>query len=198
MTVTPPQPAVPAEPPAPPTRPLPIADPAVRSGWVFASVAVAAIIGWIVNMIAGFAFPSGAPAEWVYNAGISLDLIAVAIASGVGALLSIRPRPVRKARVFPWLGLGFGLVAVVAWAVNASGLYDTLFFGGRGRYLLDTAGAFFLGAVWALGAIFSVWGYRTPPRPWHNAAAIAGIALWAIVLIGVAASAVLYALDLTD
>ena len=195
MTVTPPQPPVP--PAAPPPLAL-IVDPAIRSVWVLAGVAVVAIVGWIVNMVAGFGFPQNAPVEWIYNAGISLDLIGVAIASGVGALLSIRPRPVRKARVFPWLGLGFGVVAVIGWAVASEGLWETLLLGGRGRYMEDTAGAFALGAVWSLGAIFSAYGYRTPARRWHNAAAIAGIVLWAVVLIGVLLSAVLYAADLTD
>lgn len=196
MTVTPPPP--PAASPAPHPAPVVIPDPSHRSIWVLAGVAVAAIAGWIVNMVAGFGFPQNAPVEWVYNAGISLDLIAVAIASGIGALLSIRPRPVRMARVFPWLGLGFGVVAVVGWAISSGGMWDTLLFGGRGRYMIDVGGAFYLGAVWSLGAIFSAYGYRRPARPGHNAAAIAGIALWAVVLVGVLLSAVLYAADLTD
>ena len=195
MTVTPPQPPVPpaAQPPL-----VLIVDPAIRNVWVLAGVAVAAIVGWIVNMVAGFGFPPNAPVEWIDNAGISLDLIAVAIATGIGALLSIHPRPVRKARVFPWLGLGFGVVAVIGWAVSSAGLWETLFLGGRGRYMQDIAGAFALGIPWTLGAIFSAYGYRTPAYRWHNAAAIAGIVLWAIVLVGVLLSAVLYAADLTD
>lgn len=196
MTVIPPQPPVP-QPPVPQPDPQ-ILDPAHRSVWVLAGVAAAAIVGWVVNMIAGFGFPQNAPVEWVYNAGISLDLIGVAIATGIGALLSIRPHPVRKARVFPWLGLGFGVVAVIGWAVASGGLWDTLLFGSRGRYMEDTAGAFFLGAVWSLGAIFSAYGFRRPAHRGHNAAAIVGIVLWAVVLVGVLLSAVLYAVDLTD
>lgn len=165
---------------------------------MLAGVAAAAIVGWIVNMVAGFGFPSNAPVEWVYNAGISLDLIAVAIATGIGALLSIRPHPVSKARVFPWLGLGFSLLALVGWALASGGMWATLLLGGRGRYMEDVGGAFYLGAVWALGAIFSAYGYRKPAHPWHNAAAIAGIVLWAAVLVGVLLSACLYAADLTD
>lgn len=195
MTVTPPPP--PASPVAPPTV-APLADPSSRSLWVLAGVTVAAIAGWIVNMVAGFGFPQNAPVEWVYNAGISLDLIGVAIATGVGALLTIRPRPVRKARVFPWLGLGFGVIALIGWAIASGGLWDTLFLGGRGRYMNDVGGAFYLGAVWSLGAIFSAYGFRKPAHPGHNAAAIAGIVLWAIVLVGVLLSAVLYAADFTD
>jgi len=195
MTATPPQPPAPQVGSHPRK---PITDPSSRSVWVLAGVAAAAIVGWIINMVAGFGFPQNAPVEWVYNAGISLDLIAVAIATGIGALLSIRPRPVSKARVFPWLGLGFGLVALVGWAIASGGMWDTLLFGGRGRYMVDVGGAFYLGAPWALGAIFSAYGYRKPAHPWHNAAAIAGIVLWALVLVGVLLSAVLYAADLTD
>ena len=195
MTVTPPPPPVSSAPHPPLVR---IPDPSHRSVWVLAGVAAVAIVGWIVNMVAGFGFPQNAPVEWVYNAGISLDLIAVAIATGVGALLSIRPRAVRKARVFPWLGLGFGIVAVIGWAVASGGLWETLLLGGRGRYMEDTAGAFALGIPWSLGAIFSAYGYRIPAHRWHNAAAIAGIVLWVVVLVGVLLSAVLYAADLTD
>jgi hypothetical protein len=194
MTVTPPPPPVSAAPPIPVTIP----NPSHRSIWVLAGVAAAAIVGWIVNMVAGFGFPQNAPVEWVYNAGISLDLIGVAIATGIGALLTIRPRPVRMARVFPWLGLGFGVIALVGWAISSGGLWDTLLFGGRGRYMIDVGGAFYLGAVWSLGAIFSAYGFRRPSYRWHNAAAIAGIVLWALVLVGVLLSAVLYAADLTD
>ena len=93
--------------------------------------------------------------------------------------------------------VGFGVAALIAWAVTAGGLFETLL-GGRGRYMEDVAGAMLFGIPWALAAIFGAYGYRIPARPWHNAAAIAGIVLWAVVLIGVLASAVLYALDLTD
>jgi len=82
MTVTPPQPPQPTVPPAPAPPLVRIVDPAIRNVWVLAGVAVAAIVGWIVNMVAGFGFPPNAPVEWVYNAGISLDLIGVAIATG--------------------------------------------------------------------------------------------------------------------
>lgn len=194
MTVTPPLPPLP---PASGPQPVRVDDPAIRSVWVLAGVAVVAIIGWIVNMVAGFGFPSGAPLEWVSNAGISLALIAVAIATGVGALISIRPRPVRPARVLPWLAAGFGVAALIAWAVTASGLFETLS-GGRGRYIEDVAGAALFGVPWSLAAIFGAYGYRIPARPRHNAAAIAGIVLWAVVLVGVLLSAVLYAADLTD
>jgi hypothetical protein len=132
------------------------------------------------------------------NAGITIDLVAVFIACAIGFGVSVRMRPARPSRVFPWLGLGFSAVALVAWAVTSQGLWDTLLADGRGRYMNDIAGAFTLGIPWTLGAIFSAYGIRGRTRPHLNAVAFTGIGLWAVVLLGVLASALLYAADLTD
>jgi hypothetical protein len=160
--------------------------------------AALALVGIVLNVVGGAGFPAAAPVEWLMNAGLTIDLVAVLIACGIGFGVSLRARPVRPALVFPWLGLGFSALALVAWAVSAGGLFETLFLGGRGRYMEDVAGAFVLGVPWLLGAIFSAYGLRRRTRPALNAASWAGIALWAVVLVGVLASALLYAADLTD
>ncbi|AYF98478.1 hypothetical protein [Protaetiibacter intestinalis] len=168
------------------------------SPWVLGGVAVAATAAWVLNLVGGLGFPDGAPAEWGMNAVISIDLVGVAIATGVGALVAARRRPSRESRVLPWLGVGLALVAAVAWAATSPGLWQTLFAGRGGRYAYDVGGVFFTGIAWALGAVFGAFGYRTGGLPIRNAAALAGIVLWAIVAAGAVGSALLYAADLTD
>lgn len=181
----------------PGASPDPLAT-ALLSPWGHLVVFLLAVVGIVVNVSGGANFPSNAPVEWIMNAGITIDLVAVAIACGIGVRVARGRRLARPARVFPWLGLGLGIVAVVTWAVSSSGLWETLFLGGRGRYMNDVAGAFLFGIAWALGAIFSAYGVRGNTRPHLNVVSAFGIVLWAVVLVGVLASAVLYGLDLTD
>ncbi|QNO36805.1 hypothetical protein H4J02_09965 [Protaetiibacter sp. SSC-01] len=190
-----PAPDAPEAAPVAPSDPLRIATP---SPWGHAVVAALALVGIVLNVIGGAGFPAAAPVEWLMNAGLTIDLVAVLIACGIGVGVTLRARPVRPALVFPWLGLGLSAVALLAWAVGAVGLYETLFFGGRGRYMEDVGGAFLAGIPWALGAIFSAYGIRRGTQRRLNVAAWVGIAMWAIVLVGVLASALLYAADLTD
>lgn len=178
-----------------PSTPVSIATP---SPWGHAVVAGLALVGIVLNVIGGAGFPAAAPVEWLMNAGITIDLVAVLIACGIGFGVTLRARPVRPSLVFPWLGFGFSVVAFAAWAVSAVGLYETLFFDGRGRYMNDVGGVFLLGLPWTLGAIFSAYGLRRGTRAPLIAASWVGIALWAISLAGVLASALLYAADLTD
>lgn len=182
---------------APGASPDPLAT-AMLSPWGHLLVLVLAIVGIVLNVIGGAGFPSNAPVEWIMNAGITIDLVAVALACGIGLLVARSRRLARPARVFPWLGLGFAVVSLLAWALASTGLWETLFLEGRGRYMNDVGGAFYLGVPWALGAIFSAYGVRGNTKPHLNAAAYVGIALWAVVLAGVLASALLYAADLTD
>ncbi|PZQ88099.1 MAG: hypothetical protein DI534_11525 [Leifsonia xyli] len=198
-----PQPATQPEPqPAPqPGPPVTGPDPlrtATPSPWGHAVAAGLALVGIALNVGGGAGFPSSAPVEWIMNAGITIDLVAVLVACGIGFGVSLRQRAVRPALVFPWLGLALALVGFFSWAVMSGGLFETLIFGGRGRYMTDIGGAFYTGVAWTLGAIFSAYGLRGRTRPAPNIAAWVGIGLWALTLIGVVTSALLYAADLTD
>jgi len=198
--VAPPVVPQPAQPPHPAAM-QPVVDPsrtAALTPWGHLVVAALAVVGLTLNVIGGAGFPSNAPVEWVMNAGITIDIVAVALACGIGIGVSARMRPARPSRVFPWLGLAFAAVALVIWAVMSGGMWETLLGLGRGRYMDDTSGAFVAGIGWALGGIFSAYGLRRRQPAQLNAAAWAGIALWAVVLVGVVASALLYAADLTD
>ncbi len=170
---------------------------AIASPWGHAVVALLALVAIVINVAGGAGFPAAAPVEWFMNAGLTIDLVAVLIACGIGFRVSLRARPVRPTRVFPWLALGFSFFAFLAWLVFADGLLATLT-GGRGRYMEDVAGAFLLGPLWTLGAIFAAYSLRRRGKASLTAVSWASIALWVIVLAGVLASALLYAADLTD
>lgn len=195
-----------APPAVPQPYPSPVAahpgpDPyrtATLSPWGHAVAAVLALVGIVLNVVGGAGFPSNAPVEWIMNAGLTIVMVAVFIACTIGFGVSVRMRPARPSLVFPWLGLGFAALALVGWALTSQGLWDTLLADGRGRYMNDTAGAFTLGIPWALGAIFSAYGVRGRTKSYLNAVSFTGIGLWAVVLLGVLASALLYAADLTD
>ncbi len=171
---------------------------ALLSPWGHAVAAGLALVGIVVNVVAGAGFPSNAPVEWIMNAGLTIDLVAVFIACLIGFIVSLRRRPARPAIVFPWLSAAVALLSLVIWAFASQGLWETLLLGGRGRYMNDTGGAFVAGIPWAIGAIFGAYGLRARTKPHLNALSWAAIGLWAIVLLGVLASAVLYAMDLTD
>jgi len=176
----------------------PVPATAQRVAWGHIVVLVLSAIGLALNIVGGLGFPSAAPIEDAMNVGISIDLGALVVICGTGLIFSLQEPQGRPARVLPWLGLGFSLVAFVAWAVNAGGLFETVFANGRGRYMLDTVGPFYFGIPWVLGATFSAYGLRRGAPRARTAASIAGLVLWAVVLIGALASALLYAAHQTD
>lgn len=182
---------------APGVAPDPLAT-ALLSPWGHTAALVLALIGILLNVVGGAGFPGNAPVEWIMNAGITIDLVAVALACGIGLLTALKRRPARPSFVFPWLGLGFSVLALLAWASSSGGLWETLFLDGRGRYMNDIGGAFVFGIPWTLGAIFSAYSVRGNTKMYLNVAAYVGIALWAITLAGVIASALLYGARLTD
>lgn len=167
--------------------------------WGHGVVAVLALIGLVLNFIGLSGFPGAAPIEAIMAFGIGVDLFAVIVACVVGFGVTVRMRPVRPSKVFPWVGLGMSALTLVIWAVNSGGLWETLTEVGRGRYMDDTVGAFAFGIPWALGAIFCAFGLRSRgSKTSVTIASWAGIVMWAIVLFGVVASSLLYGMDLTD
>lgn len=182
----------------PPVAEAPARPTARRLPWGFVAAGTLAVVGAVMNFVGLSGFPNNAPVEMLMAFGIGLDILAVVVVCIVGLIVALTRPLGRPSRIFPWLGLGFAMVALIAWAITAGGLFDTLFAGGRGRYMNDTFGPFLLGIPWALGAIFSAFGMRHPSTTGRTVASIVGIALWAIVLAGVAASSILYGLDLTD
>lgn len=175
-----------------------VAAAAFRTPWGHIAVILLASVGLVLNIIGGNESIAG-PVEEIMYFGISVDLGVAILVCSIGLVVSLLSPRAQRSIAFPKLGLAFSLVAFVAWLVNADGLFATLFFDGRGRYMHDTVGPFFFGIPWVLGAIFSAYGLRgRGGSAKSNAAASVGLLLWAVVLAGVIASGLLYGADLTD
>lgn len=180
---------VPVVDPARTTRPTPAGH---------GTVLLASTVAFIANLIAGFGFPSNAPAEWLVNAGIGLALFATMVVSGVGLVVSLRRGLVRPNRVFPWLAFGFALVSTVAWLAYSNGLWETLAGTGRGAYVADVGGAFLTLPLWAAAPVFAGFALRRRGPVLGTMLSWAAIVLWVALVAGVVASAVLYSAGLTD
>lgn len=191
-----------AEAPGPfPAAYVPVVDPARTTRPTTAGHAVVFLVAtaaFITNLVGGFGFPSGAPAEWLVNAGIGLCLFATMLVSGVGLAASIRRGLVRPSRVLPWVALGLALLGFIVWVANSDGLWATLSGEGRGAYLTDVGGAFLTAPAWAIGAMLGAFSLRRRGHIAPTLASWAAILLWAAIVAGVCASAVVYSLGLTD
>lgn len=196
------QPQTHAQQPGPfPAAYVPVVDPArtTRPNPAgHALVFVVATTGFVVNLVGGLGFPSHAPAEWLVNAGIGLALFATMLVAGVGLAASIRGGLVRPSRVLPWLALGMSLAGFVVWVSSSTGLWETLFLDGRGRYLSDVGGALLTAPIWAIAPVLAGFALRRRGGIAPTLASWAAIALWVVLVAGVAASALLYSARLTD
>lgn len=200
-------------PPPPPGEPLkPIVLPAgattggstppvgaaTRSPALLWSVAVAAVLLMLTNVAGLFQFPTNAPVEQIYAFGISVDLVAIAVVSTIGALLSRRGYPLRSKTIIVIVALIFAGVVTVFWAI-AGGVWSLVQLAqGSGRYMDATGGLFFFGALWVLAVIFASHGFRRGGDARNNLFAILALAVVG-VLVGFAVfSSVIYGMGLTN
>jgi hypothetical protein len=200
-------------PPPPPGEPLkPIVLPAgattggspppsgaaTRSPGLLWSVAVTAVVLMLANVAGLFQFPANAPVEQIYAFGISVDLVAIAVVSVIGALLSRRGYPLRPRSAIVIIALIFAGITVVFFAV-AGGVWSIVQLAqGSGRYMDATGGLFFFGALWVLAVIFASHGFRRGGEPRNNVFAIIVLAVVG-ALVGFAVfSSVIYGMGLTN
>ncbi|WP_309713269.1 hypothetical protein [Pseudolysinimonas sp.] len=201
-------------PPPPPGEPQPSARPSsaetltpivlpagapTRSPALLLGVAIAAAAGLIVNVAGLVGFPYNAPVEQIYALGISIDLIAIVIVCGLGALMSRRGYPLRAQSAITVVALAFALGAAVLWMV-AGGIASViqLFTPEGGRYMYASAGLFYGGATWVLAVIFGSHGYRAGGTLRNNATAFAALALAGVLASYAIASSLIYGLGLTN
>jgi len=203
MTTPPPPPGEPLQPivlPAGSTTggTMPPAGAATRSPALLWSVAVVAVVLMLTNVAGLFQFPTNAPVEQIYAIGISVDLVAIAVVSTIGALVSRRGYPLRPTSIIVVVALIFAGVVTVFWAV-AGGVWSIIQLAqGSGRYMDATGGLFFFGALWVLAAIFASHGFRRGGDARNNLFAIVALAVVG-ALVGFAVfSSVIYGLGLTD
>lgn len=177
---------------------LPPSGAATRSPGLLWSVAVTAVVLMLANVAGLFQFPANAPVEQIYAFGISVDLVAIAVVSVIGALLSRRGYPLRPRSAIVIIALIFAGITVVFFAV-AGGVWSIVQLAqGSGRYMDATGGLFFFGALWVLAVIFASHGFRRGGEPRNNLFAIIVLAVVG-ALVGFAVfSSVIYGMGLTN
>lgn len=177
---------------------LPPTGAATRSQGLLWGVAVTAVVLMLANVAGLFQFPTNAPVEQIYAFGISVDLVAIAVVSVIGALLSRRGYPLRPRSVIVIVALIFAGVVTVFWAV-AGGVWSIVQLAqGSGRYMDAVGGLFFFGALWVLAVIFASHGFRRGGEARNNLFAIIVLAVVG-ALVGFAVfSSVIYGMGLTN
>lgn len=184
-----------------PERLVPIVLPAgapTRSPVLLVVVGAAAVLALIVNTVGMIAFPYNAPVEQIYALGINVDLVAVALVSGIGAFVSRRGYPLRARTPITTVAIVLAAAAVVVWALAGGFASIGALAIGNGRYMYATAGLVFGGALWVLATIFASHGYRRGGARDNNVIAFVALGITgALVLYGVASS-VIYGLGLTN
>lgn len=169
-----------------------------------ASIAVVLLISAVVTFSSLQNFPSNAPVEQLYAFGITVDLVAGALA--LGARLLFVARVPRATHAVPGPGglaitsAALGLLVLVGWLLlGGADFLAKLAGSGEGlRYYLDVTGEFFLGIPWILGIFFGVAGYRTGRGPVNAALAFGGLGLGLLLVLASLYSAVVYGLGLSN
>jgi hypothetical protein len=202
LDVPPPPPGEPAGDSTPTAERLtPIVLPAgapTRSPVLLLAVGIAAVVGVIVNTIGLVGFPYNAPVEQIYALGINVDLIAIAVVSGIGAFVSRRGYPLRATTPIATIAVAFAAASAVVW-VLAGGIGSVVGLAiGSGRYMYASAGLFYGGALWVLAVIFAAHGYRRGGARTNNVLAIVALGVAGVLALFAIASSVLYGLDLTN
>lgn len=168
-----------------------------RSFPLLVAAAASAAVAAIVNVAGLLGFPPNAPVEFVFAVGITLDLVAIAVALGVAAVGARRARLVSARSIPAIVGSGLAVGALVL-ALLGGGLDGAVqLAAGTGRYMDAAGGVFFGGVLWVLAAVFGATGYRRGGSP-TNVFALVALALPGLLVAWAVASSVLYGLGLTD
>lgn len=162
-----------------------------------AIVAAAAVLA-VVNGVYAGRFPPGAVVEPIWAFGISVDLVAVALAVLV-RLLVVARRPVVPARaglsVWGPLAAGFAVIALAGWLLTGGAEYWTQ---GMQRYLSASTGIFFFGIPWVLALVFGEIALRRGDTALNRALAIGALVVGTIIGVAGVAAAVIYGSGLSD
>lgn len=169
-----------------------------RSPGLLLAVGILAVVGLIANTVGLVGFPSNAPVEQIYALGINLDLVAIAVVCGLGALLSRRGYPLRASTAITTVAVAFAAAAGVLWVLfgGISSIVGLAI--GSGRYMYASAGLFYGGALWVLAVIFAAHGYRRGGIRQNNVIAFVALGVVGILALYAIVSSVIYGLGLTD
>lgn len=172
---------------------------ATRSPALLLAVAIAAGVLLVANSIGLAGFPGNAPVEMLYALGVGIDLLAIAVACGVGAAVSRRGYPLRSRTPVAIVAVVLAGIALAAWVVfGGVGSIVELIPPDRGRYMYAAGGLFYAGAPWVLAAIFGAHAFRRGGERTNNVLALVALAVVGMLAAYAVVSSVIYGLGLTD
>jgi hypothetical protein len=172
---------------------------ATRSPVLLLAVAIAAVVGLVVNSIGLAGFPGNAPVEMLYALGIGIDFLAIAVVCGIGAAISRRGYPLRSSTPLAIVAVVFAAASLAAWVLfGGVGSLLELIPPDRGRYMYAVGGLFYGGFLWVLAVIFGAHAFRRGGSQRNNVLAIVALAVPALLVAYAVASSVIYGLGLTD
>jgi len=171
-----------------------------RSLALLGTTAALFAIGLILELWGGLNFPSNAPVEQFYCAGIVLDIAAGFALATTGAIIAARRRfPLQPSSVSTIVGVVLVGLALVAWiGLSGIGIVMRIPTGDRGRYMDDVLGLVVAGIPWIVGTMLCAYGYRRGGSRRNAVRGLVGTVLGLLLLGATVASAVLYGLGLTD
>ena len=171
-----------------------------RSLALLGTTAALFAIGLILELWGGLNFPSNAPVEQIYCAGIVLDIAAGFVVATTGAIIAARGRfPLARSSVSTIVGVILVGVAMAAWiAVSGIGIVIRIPTGDRGRYMSDVFGTVVAGIPWIVGTMLCAYGYRRGGSRGNAIRGLLGTVVGLLLLGATVTSAVLYGLGLTD
>jgi hypothetical protein len=187
---------------APTAQPVqPVVQPIARTTAAVLPVTIgltaAAVVGAVVNLVFGGMFPGNAPVEQIYAFGVTVDLVAVALAVGIRALIIFRmPRGAASGTlsVLGIIAAALGLIVFVGWIVIGGAEYWT---GGMSRYMTGAGPLFFLGIPWVVSLVLGEVALRRSDSTINSALSIGTLVLGGIVGILTIAATVIYGLGLS-
>jgi len=158
----------------------------------------------VAQIFGSMGFPYNAPVEQVMAFGISIDLVAAAIALGVrAAVIAGRTRAPyagpATAGAFAVTGIVLAGITVLAFlGLSVVPSIAVAVEGGDLRYMGLSSGMVFLGIPWVAGVFFSAAAYR-PGRGTRNSV-LSLVALGALLVVAAAtvAAALAYGAGLTE
>lgn len=166
------------------------------------AVVIVAFFAAVVNGLSTALFPPNAPVEWIFAAGITIDLLVIALVLIIRALahskrLPAAPRPPKPSRT-AIVGAVLGFIGLLVVVYSGIAYFGDMLAGERPRYMTATGGVFFFAAPWVLGVIFGVAAYRRGGGKLNAALSIGSIACGMIVVLLALTAAILYGMGATD
>lgn len=160
-------------------------------------VAAVAFVAAIVNFIGTTGFPYNAPVESIFAIGISIDLLAIAVACAIGAARAFGSPAPPASGAIPTIALVFAGLALLVWAMF--GIYSIVqLVTERGRFMDATWGLFVTGGFWVTAAIFAAHSVRRGEGGRRRLFAVLTLVIVGLLAGYAVFSSLIYGMGLTD